>query len=333
MTPDPVLVPMQNINATTIEVVTINNPSAEDRRIVSLEVTPPSAEWTLLDNVDGRDVPSGTSIDVRVRYTSPNEGRHLATLELTDVGACETSSSITLDGSSRIEPAFVLQIGVDRYSVLPFSQVSIPVEWETDVSDATPQTVDFALEYSRVLFVVDSVTSTYPHGTVNATIQPGRIDVEATSTSALFGSPGEILVMHGTANPAIPDSTTIDVVPGEVVSVEPTTIEDRDGLLHVQNCGPYNAIALGGPTRVIIAPPQPSSDAVNLAIQAAYDELLTIELYDMAGNLVGGSSGHLAPRGSSLMRVELDGLTSGQYLVRVLTNHGGEFNLRCLVVK
>ena len=309
--------------------ITISNPSALTRSIVSLAIDPPVSAWTIVNNVSGLLLAPSASISVTLRFRPTAAGAQDATLMLTDAERCTTQSSIDLRGRGRdpgVPPQYELVLKIDDYLVPAMTPLEIPVLWMNDVSAAGIDTVKFVVDFSRIHFVIDTILGgTLFDAATDVQWSEGHVEFTIARTGPNLGKPGIISTLKGVAYPAIPDSTLFVFSEMSVSSLEPVDVTADDGLLIVDICGPRNIIKLAPPTSLSIMPPHPVRNNLNFKIDASFTEQLSINLIDAIGNLTANLGDYSVESGISSLSVPLPALASGMYVVIVTTNHGGRF--------
>jgi hypothetical protein len=252
-------------------------------------------------------------------------------LEMIDMEQCTTISSVELRGMGRDVLSASTRFRIDRYDVLPCTRLDVPVHWESDIRRAQPDSVRLLIESSHIMFLVDSVTVTYPFAQMTAALRQGSVELFFRKLDKDFGISGTAAVLHGTAQAAIPDSTPVHFADVTTWAVDPVGDESIDGLIHVQACGPHVAVLFKDPTSVSILPPQPAGDVVRFQVKAPYAEDLHVVVYDGIGN-VQRTLRRSVGEGTSVVEVDVADLPSGHYIVRFETGRGGVFNASCIVV-
>ncbi len=231
-------------------------------------------------------------------------------------------------------PEHLLGLRIDEYQVAAGEKVVVPIHWENNITAARPDSLSFQVSFSPLHYNVDTVYSGNLPGTqVEHTYANGKLNVLVRGLGLDFGLPGTIVVMEGTALPAIPDSTAFGFSNAELWSQEPVMILHDPGLLVVDVCGPRNMILLAAPTSVRTVGAQPAHDAVRFEVRAPYSEELDVELVDAIGNVVYRSLGIQVPSGTSTVSVPVNVLPAGLYVLQITTQRGGRFSHPVLVVQ
>ena len=260
-------------------------------------------------------------------------GSDAAQLVLVDMRNCPATSRINLQGTAVDAPAHRLDVRVDRYLVGPYDKVEIPVWFDSDIRAAKPTSIHVTLTHSQLMFKIEEITTTYPDARITTQWSPETVTIDAEGTGPLFGISGPVVVKRGTAYPAIPDSTVIDITSVDVEAEESVSWREQDGLLRVLMCGPYNAIDFIHPTTVQLGAPHPVRDVLELRVVAPAAQSCEIDIVDAAGQTVFANITALLPVGESAVTVPVDRVSSGTYIVRVRTSHGGIFTMPIVILR
>lgn len=329
MSPDPVNVGQVVLTEEAMRTVTITNLGTRPRRIVSLTIQQDEAAWRLINDPTGRPVNPGTPLTVDLAFQPTFAGVDNAQLILVDEDLCEITTTIDLIG----EGVYRLDVRIDKYYVDPHTTVRIPVWFDTDIRAARPEAIDVVVNMSVLHLDIEEVTSTYPDARITAQWSRETLTIEARKTGPNFGISGAIVEVKGKALPAIPDSTILDISSVVITGVEPVSWRDQDGLLKVNMCGPYNSITMLRPPTVEIGAPHPVNDVLHLQFDAPFTQVVTIDLVDPTGQVVGTFPAAELPAGQSTTTLPVDQVSAGMYVVRVLTDKGGVFTLPVIVVR
>jgi photosystem II stability/assembly factor-like uncharacterized protein len=329
LAPDPVDAGRVAMGRPVERTAVIYNPTPDARTILDLRLPAGETGWTILDNVVGTTLQPGDTTRVRLQFLMSSPGVSNTRLTLMQSGRCTTTVSIGLVGEAvdpGTPPKYQLGLHIDEYRVAAGDRVVIPVHWDTDVSAAQLDSAQLQVDFSYLHYQVDSVfAGNLPGASVRHSYTNGRLNLMVTGLGPDFGKPGVVAVLEGTAHPAIPDSTLFVFGRKQVWSTDSVSVLDSPGLLIVDVCGPRNLVLLVQPTRMFLPPPQPVTNVLTIGLEAPYSEVVNIEVVNLLGNVVGNTVGVHIPQGVTTTPMDVSGLPSGAYVVRVSTGRGGLF--------
>jgi hypothetical protein len=189
------------------------------------------------------------------------------------------------------------------------------------------------LTFAYLNLRVDSVYSDYPGAELTSSVTDGEVRLFARRTGPEIGRAGTLATITGIAMSALPDSTVLDLNATTVWSAEKTTMEEDDGLLLVDACGPRFMITLNSDTRGLIEPPHPIEDVLSVQLDAMHDDDVQVEFINSVGERVHRDRIQIG-RGRTVARFELpDAVTSGFYAIRLFGTSGEILTSARLVVR
>jgi photosystem II stability/assembly factor-like uncharacterized protein len=335
VTPSRIDYGQREVGTSLVRQFMIINPSQLARRITSVTVQQPAATFRLLTDPSGQWIQSDDTITVDVRFEPSAAGMHTARVVVVDSAICVNTSSVELQGDAQVvvPPSYIGRVVVDEYSVKPNERVTIPVRWTRDVSAAGVDSIDVNISFAFLNLKVDSVYSDYPGAAVNAEIAEGLVRLHATRTGPEIGRAGTLATLTGIAMPVLPDSTILDVNASTVWSIEKTTMEEEDGILLVDACGPRFMITLNNQTRAVIQPPHPIEDVFSVQLDAMHDDEVLVEFINSVGERVHHDRVHVQ-RGRTVSQFVLpEAVSSGLYVIRLRAAHGEILTAARLVVR
>lgn len=318
--------------------VVVTNADLYERRIVDARIVPSSSRWALAQPFAERVLAPGATDTFELVFTPASAGDDNAEIVFTSVSRCSTTTKTPLRGVGR-EPGqpvtYTLKLRIDDYTAQPGSIVHIPVEWQSSIRDAMIDSVALDVIFSRLNLRVDSVTAgTMPDVDVSSTSTDGRVALVVRRTGADAGQAGTAAVLHGTAFSAIPDSTPLSFATVSVWAQEDVVVENDDGSLVVDACGPRFLIRIGSQAVIRIVSPTPARDRAVVAIELAATDHVTIDLVDVLGGTVLHTQRRELPSGTTNIDVQLPHtIASGTYILRVATRTSGSATTTLPVIR
>lgn len=338
MTPDPLDVGVVTIGARAVGSVTIENPSPDTMTIVGARLEPPIPEWTLTTPLNGQRIaPSGITI-ADLEYAPVQAGRTSSRLVLETIAGCRDTTSSLIEGEGR-EPrvpiTYRLPLRVNEYTVGPQDTLDIPIYLDADVRGALIDSLIWTLRFTSVNLTIDSVLAgSVPDANVDVTVQPGVVTYRATRMGPNFGALGTLSVLRCVAHSAIPDSTPLHITDMKVWSAEPTTLENDDGYVIVDACGPRFLIDLMGRSRFAIQPPLPiTSSTLSVRVDAETDDVMDVRLVDALGQVVAAFMRVPVGKGLSTHQFAISQLASGTYSIIIQSNSRSSLTLTVPIVR
>lgn len=318
--------------------IVVTNADLYERRIVDATIVPSSSRWTLAQPFAERVLSPGATDTLEFAFAPLSAGDDNAEIVLTSVSRCSTTTTIPLRGVGR-EPGqpvtYTLKLRIDDYTAQPGSIVHIPVEWQSSIRDAVIDSVALDVFFSRLNLRVDSITAgTMPDVDVTSTSTEGRVVLVVRRTGTEAGDAGTVAVLHGTAFSAIPDSTPISFATVSVWAQEDVIVENDDGSLVVDACGPRFLIRIGSQAGVRIVSPTPARDHVAIAIELAAPDKIAIDVVDVLGGTVLHTQSRELPSGTTNIDIQLpETIASGTYILRVATRMSGSTSTTFPVIR
>jgi len=189
--------------------------------------------------------------------------------------------------------------------------------------------------FSRLNLRVDSIsTGTMPDVDVTSRSTEGRVVLVVRRTGTEAGGAGTVAVLHGTAFSAIPDSTPLSFSTVSVWAQEDVLVENDDGSLVVDACGPRFLIRIGSQAGVRIVSPTPVRDHVAIAIALAAPDKIAIDVVDVLGGTVLHTQSRELPSGMTNIDIQLpETIASGTYILRVSTRMSGSTSTTFPVIR
>ena len=331
VTPDPLVLPEILKGTVTSGSITISNPSMYDMFIRNVRVQQVRPHWTLLTPLMGKTILSGESLVVDAEYAPVVAGQDTALLfidaQVVIGPACTSISTAGLRSSARsprVPITYDVKLRVDEYNVSPESIVAIPVHLDSDVKDAQLDSLKWSIGFTQINLTVDSIKGgNAPDSRVVASAQPAQVTFTAYPTGQQFGKPGVLAVLYVTAHSAIPDSTPLDIKGMFATAYEPLTFSDNDGYVVVDACGPRFWFDYTPRTVFRLNPPLPVKDAVSIHARSQGADVVAIDIVNGLGQVVRTQINTEIPDGASNIRVNVDGLADGVYVVRLTSRSGG----------
>lgn len=338
MTPDPLDVGVVTIGARAVGSVTIENPSPDTMIIVRARLEPPVPEWTLTTTLNGQRIaPSGSTI-ADLEYVPVQAGRASTRLVLETIAGCPDTTSSLVEGQGR-EPrvpiTYRVPLRVNEYTVGPQDTLNIPIYLDADVRGAQIDSLAWTLRYTAVNLTVDTVLAgSVLDANVDVDLQPGEINFRAYRTGPNFSAIGTLSVLRCIAHSAIPDSTPLHITDMKVWSTEPTKLENDDGYVIVDACGPRFLIDLMGRSRFAIQPPLPvSSSTLPVRVDAGTDDVIDVRLVDALGQVVASFMRVPVGKGLSTHQFDISQLASGTYTIIIQSNSRSSLTLTVPIVR
>lgn len=337
LSPDPLDLGTLEPTQTATGTVTIGNAGLTPRRISDLRIEPANMPWRILTNVIGTDVSGASNIPVDLEFAPTAEGTYNAQLVLVDVGQCTTTSVIQLRGRAkdpRVPPMFTLNLRMDGYTVQPAAHVSVPIHWESNISDALVDSLRTVVTFDRLTYVVDSVSAgTMEDVGVAFDIQADYVRFLLKATGPNAGRPGVVAVLHGTARQALPDSTALSFTQTTIWATEAVNVLTKNGFIIVDACGPRFLIRHNAMPVFRLHPPVPVRETIVIGVQSYYADIARVEIINSTGQIVQTTENIAIAIGTSTVSCNVSGLSSGVYGVRVTSASGGTFTASVPVVR
>jgi hypothetical protein len=334
VTPNPLVLPEILKGDVQSGAITVSNPSMYDLFIRNVRVQQVRPHWTLLTPLMGRTIASGESIVVNAEYAPVVAGQDsaLVFIEAQVVGgptciSTATTGLVSSARSPRVPVTYDVRLRADEYKVGPETIIPIPIHLDTDIKDAQPDSLMWTVAFTPINLTIDSVKSgNAPDARIVARVQQTQVTFTAYPTGGQFGKPGVLAVMYGTAHAAVPDSTPLDIKGMFATAYEPLTFTDDDGYVIIDACGPRMWINYSKRTIFRLNTPIPVRDAVQIDAQTHDVDVAYIEVYNGLGQVVRSQIERRISQGASTIRVDMDGLADGVYVVRLTSQSGGELS-------
>jgi photosystem II stability/assembly factor-like uncharacterized protein len=334
VTPNPLVLPEILKGDVQSGAITVSNPSMYDLFIRNVRVQQVRPHWTLLTPLMGRTIASGESIVVNAEYAPVVAGQDsaLVFIEAQVVGgptciSTATTGLVSSARSPRVPVTYDVRLRADEYKVGPETIIPIPIHLDTDIKDAQPDSLMWTVAFTPINLTIDSVKSgNAPDARIVARVQQTQVTFTAYPTGGQFGKPGVLAVMYGTAHAAVPDSTPLDIKGMFATAYEPLTFTDDDGYVIIDACGPRMWINYSKRTIFRLNTPIPVRDAVQIDAQTHDVDVAYIEVYNSLGQVVRSQIERRISQGASTIRVDMDGLADGVYVVRLTSQSGGELS-------
>jgi hypothetical protein len=120
----------------------------------------------------------------------------------------------------------------------------------------------------------------------------------------------------------------------KVWSTEPTKLENDDGYVIVDACGPRFLIDLMGRSRFAIQPPLPvSSSTLPVRVDAETDDVMDVRLVDALGQVVASFMRVPLGKGLSTHQFDISQLASGTYTIIIQSNSRSSLTLTVPIVR
>lgn len=326
------------MGTTASQTIVMTNVGSEERRVIDVAVTPKTSGWSLATPWVASTLVANQADSFNLVFSPRAVGDDNAQLVITSVSRCSTTTTVPLLGVGR-DPGqpvtYTLKLRIDDYTAQPSSTVHIPVEWQSSIRDAIIDSVTLDVIFSRLNLRVDSVTAgTMPDVTVSSTSTEGRVVLTVRRSGANAGAAGAVAVLHGTAFSAIPDSTPLSFATVSVWAQEDVVVQNDDGSLVVDACGPRFLIRPGSQAVMRIVSPAPAHDRVSVSVTLVGSDYVACEILDMMGDIVATFPMRELPQGETVMHVPLPApLASGTYIVRVITRMSGSTSTTLPVIR
>lgn len=325
------------VGTSTTQTVRVINPTRQPRKIIDVHVVGQQSSWSIETPVTDSIVQPADTVIIRVVFAPLTEGIFNTTLRITQAERCTTITDVALNGEAvqkGILPSHTVRLVVNDYTVPAGSRIAVPVYLEGSMKDAIPDSMAFRVSFSALHLLVDTVyQGTIPDAQVEHSYNNGQLIVQMRKDGPEFGNGGSVVVIEGTAMPALPDSTIFTFADDSVWSAQQVEVRHRPGVLIVDVCGPRNYVMLANPTTITVQPPVPVGDRVNIQIDAPYSEHLSVSVIDMQSNRVITIPDIQVGKGLSNLAIPLHSLPSGMYIVHIQSNRGGVFTLPVPVVR